>query len=348
MERLGSLRNAVAAIVLGGLGAAVLAVASAQAAPSKKNYTIQVAVTNDAVSHQAFTVTLTNDKSSNTTLGSANITPPAGFIFDTDPGTATTGQPGWTAEVVGNVLQLRSSASTFSLSPDHSMTAAVEVATPTLPATCASATWTSQVKQSNDFNGTNNWFTPLTAQSDMTPLGSFEIDPIQTPIAVAPFSTPVILTGQQYTSTTTAYDSCHNVKTYSGAAVTHKLPGLTGATYVPTGGQTLSWASGVGTLKITPAVSETDNSITVKDPTTGISDTSNFFDTQQKICTLADPDACAWANGNGSIKANAPKPATGSLGVGFDPVANVTWDCGGSPLGDTVITISPHDTPTAD
>jgi hypothetical protein len=344
MKRLGSSRIAVG-VVLGVLVAAVVAVASAQAAPSKKNYTVRVAVTNDSVSHQNFTVTITNDGSSNNTLGSVNISAPSGF----DIANASMSRSGWTANVVGNVLQFRSTANP--LAPGQRMSATVDVTSPaTLPATlptalCASATWSAEAKQSNDFNGTNNWFTLLSAGTDLTPLGSFEIADIGTPIAVKPFFTPAILL-QQYTSTTTAYDSCHHVKTYSGAAATHH--GLTSAAYMPTGGGTLNWTGGVGTLKFTPTVSETDNTLTVTDPTTGISDTSNFFDTQQKICTFADLDACAWQNGNGSIKANAPKPTTGSLGVGFDPVTNVAFVCGGSggALGDTVITISPHDTPS--
>ena len=93
MNRLGSARNALGVVILGALVAAVVAVASAQAAPSKKNYTVQVAVKDNAVSHQIFTVTLKNDGSSNTTLGSANISPPAGFTADA----ASTQQSGWTA-----------------------------------------------------------------------------------------------------------------------------------------------------------------------------------------------------------------------------------------------------------
>ena len=100
MNRLGSARNALGVVILGALVAAVVAVASAQAAPSKKNYTVKVAVTDNAVSHQTFTVTLKNDGSSNTTLGSVNITPPAGFTVDA----ASTTQSGWTAGVVGNVV----------------------------------------------------------------------------------------------------------------------------------------------------------------------------------------------------------------------------------------------------
>src|SRR5436190_11417207 len=348
MKRFGSLRNAAAVLVLGGLVAAGVAVASAQAAPSKKNFTVQVAVTKPAsgpVNAQNFTITLANDGSSNTTLGSANISPPAGFAVDT----ASTTQSGWTATPVGNVVQLRSAAPSDALAPRLSMTVSVHIASPTLPTSCSSATWSAFVKQSNDFNGTNNSFTPLAAGSDLTPLGSFEIADIGTPIAVVPFSTPSILL-QQYTSTTKAYDSCHTVKVnYAGAALTHH--GLTGATYSPSGGQTLSgWpnSDGTGTVKFTPVVSETDNTITVTDPATGIADTSNLFDTQQKICTLADADPCAWQNGNGSISANAPKPMSGSLGVGFNPNLTLTGDCSGNPLGNTVITISPHDTPNDD
>ena len=349
MKRFGSLRNAAAVLTLCGLVAAAVAVASAQAAPSKKNYTVQVAVTKPAsgpVDAQNFTITLANDKSSNTTLGSVNISPPVGFTVDA----ASTSQSGWSAIVVSGVIQLRSASSSDALAAGQLMTVSVHVASPALPITpnsptgCAgTATWSAQAKQSNDFNGTNNWFALLAAGSDLTPLGSFEIADIGTPIAVDPLFTPSILL-QQYTSTTTAYDSCHNVKgNYSGATLTHV--GLTGATYVPSDGQTLSWSNGVGTVKFTPVVSETDNTITVTDPTTLIADPSKPFDTQQKICTTTDTTDCTWNNGHG-INASAPKPATGSLGVGFNP--NITFTCNGvtgGNLGKTVITIAPHDTP---
>ena len=181
MKRLGSRRNAAAVVVLGGLLAAVVAVASAQAAPSKKNFTVQVAVTKPTsgpVNPQTFTITLANDGSSNTTLGSANISPPAGFAVDT----ASAAQPGWTATPVGNVVQLRSATSGDALAPGRSMTVSVHVSSPALPTTCSSATWSAQVKQSNDFNGTNNSFTQLLGKSDMTPLGSFSWDPIGTTV----------------------------------------------------------------------------------------------------------------------------------------------------------------------
>src|SRR5215471_9150916 len=102
MKRLGSRRMAgyvtlLLALVIG----SVVAVATAGAAPSKKNYTVKVAVTKPAAGDpdpQSFTVTLTNDPSSNTTLGSANVTLPTGFTADT----ASTAQPGWTATIVND------------------------------------------------------------------------------------------------------------------------------------------------------------------------------------------------------------------------------------------------------
>src|SRR5436190_23127429 len=112
MKRLSSSRFAVGVVVLGALVAAVVAVASAQAAPSKKNYTVKVYVTN-AADPQTFTVVVANEGSSNTTLGSVNITPPAGFTVDV----ASTAQSGWTAGVVGNVLQLRSTTSGDAITP---------------------------------------------------------------------------------------------------------------------------------------------------------------------------------------------------------------------------------------
>jgi hypothetical protein len=347
VRRLPASEIAVAVIVLGALVAAALVVGSANAAPSKKNFTVQVAVTKPAsgsVNPQNFTVTITNDRSSNTTFGSANVRAPAGFTVDA----AGTAQPGWSATLAGGVIQLRTASSSDALVAGQSMIVTVHVASPTLPITAQSPTgctgtaaWSAEAKQSNDFNGTNNWFTLLPAGSDLTPLGSFEIADIGTQITVDPFFTPAILL-RKYTSATTAFDTCHNVKpSYSGATLGHH--GLTGATISPA--TSLSWSDGVGKVDLTPAISETDNTVSVTDPTTGISDTSNLFDTQQKLCTFADPDACEWQNGNGSIRATAPKPATGSLGVGFNPA--VTFTCNnvsGGSLGGTVITISPHDT----
>jgi len=336
MKRLGSSKIAVGVGLLGALVAAVVAVASAQAAPSKKNYTVKVAVTNDAVSHQDFTVTITNDSSSNTTLGSANVVPPTGFMVDT----ATTAQPGWTAAVVGNVVQLRSLTAGDALAPGHSMSASVHVSSPGLPTSCADASWSSTAKQSNDYNGTNNWFTLLGAPaSDLKPLGSFAWDPIG--LTVNNIFTHAILTGVTYGAGVDALDTCGALKVGYNGPTSLGYDGHQATVTGPT------WAAdGEGTASIKPTVSETNRTLTLTDIPTSISTPSDPFDTQDKICTSVDT-TCAWHNGNNSINANANGPASGSLGVGFDPAANVNFDCngGGTPLGGTVITISPHDTP---
>jgi hypothetical protein len=336
MTRFGSFRNAVALVALGVLAAASVAVATARAA-SNKPYTANVHRTLNTPG--SFTLTLTNDPKASQSLGSANFTAPAGFVLGSVSNVTSSG---FNVSVAGSVVQFRARSSSQALAKGQTVSADVTVTSGIT--NCSSATWSVEAKQSNDFSGQPGNDMTLNPSSDLTPLGSFEIADIGTQIAVDPGFTPAILL-QKYTSSTIAYDTCHNVKgSYTGAALTHH--GLTGATISPS--TSLSWSNGTGTVDITPAVSETDNTITVTDSTTGISDTSNLFDTQQKICTFADQDDCAWQNGNGSIKASAPKPLSGSLGVGFDPVANVTWDCGGNPLGNTVITIAPHDTPTAD
>jgi hypothetical protein len=344
MKRFGSLRNAAAVLVLGGLVAAGVAVATAQAAPSKKNFTVQVAVTKPTsgpVNAQNFTITLANDGSSNTTLGSANILPPAGFAVDT----ASTEQSGWTATPtpVGDVVALRSTTSAAALAPGHSMTVSVHVASPTLPTICSSATWSAQVKQSNDFNGTNNWFTQLLAKSDMTPLGSYAWDPIGTTVdgvfAPAIYTTRAV----NYPSpspTVHALDSCGAPKTgYSGPTTL----AYSGAPDKVTVSGPSPWsASGVGTVSIAPTISETNRSLTLTDFLTGIKGTSDPFDTQDKLCTSVDI-SCTWGNGN-SINASAHGPAQGSLGVGFNPVVPFSCSGGTVPLGNSVITIAPHGT----
>jgi hypothetical protein len=335
MNRFGSFRNAAALVALGVLAAAAVAVATAQAA-SNKPYSANVHRTPNTAS--SFTLTLTNDPRASQSLGSANFTAPAGFVLGAGAADNVTNN-GFNVTVAGNVVQFRAKSSSQALAKGQTVSADVTVTSGITD--CSSATWGVEAKQSNDFSGQPGNSMTLNPASDLTPLGSFEIADIGTAIAVDPFFTPAILL-QKYTSSTVAYDTCHTVKgNYTGATLTHH--GLTGATISPS--TSLNWSNGTGKVDITPVVSETGNTITVTDSTTGISDTSNFFDTQQRICTTTDTTDCAWNNGHG-INASAPKPATGSLGVGFNP--NITFTCNnatGGALGNTVITIAPHDTP---
>ena len=361
MNRFGSFRNAAAVVVLGGLIAAVVAVATASAAPSKKNYTVKVAVTKPtvgAVNPQNFTVTITNDRSSNTTLGSVNVTLPTGFTADS----ASTSRDGWAAGTTivtdsqgTSTIQLRSTSN--ALAPTQVMVVQVHVSSPSnLPITAASltgcagtATWSSSAKQSNDYNGTNNWFTLISSAADLTPLGSFAWDPIGT--TVNGVFAPAIYTTRaaNYPSpspTVRAFDTCGAPKTDYSGPTTLAYSGAPDKVTVsgPTWSTTPTPLSRVGTVAIAPTIAETSRKLTLTDNLTGISGASDPFDTQDRICTVADA-SCTWGNGN-SINASSNGPSQGSLGVGFNPV--VQFSCNGAnnivPLGQTVITIAPHGT----
>ncbi|MGZ4290434.1 MAG: hypothetical protein ACXVQZ_07435 [Gaiellaceae bacterium] len=251
------------------------------------------------------------------------------------------------------MIELRSATAGDAITPGHSMIMSVHIDAPTLPTTTVltpgcSATWSASAKQSNDYNGTNNWFTQLLAQSDMTPLGSYHWDPIGTTVNGVP--TPALYTTKAagpppapgYPSpspTVHALDTCGAPKTgYSGPTTL----AYSGNSANPSGPSSWS-ASGVGAVSITPTISETNRTLTVTDILTNISATSDTFDTQDKICTTVDI-SCSWGNGN-SINASSNRPAQGSLGVGFNPVVP-TFTCNGGnvPLGQTVITIAPHGT----
>ena len=358
MKRFGSLRNVAAVLVLGGFVAAVVAVASAQAAPSKKNFTVQVAVTKPAsglVNAQNFTITFANDGSSNTTLGSANISPPAGFAVDT----ANTAQQGWTATVVDNVVQLRSTTSADALAPGRSLTASVHVASPTLPTTCSSATWSALVKQSNDFNGTNNWFTLLgTPASDLTPLGSFVFAPVQSLVGPnnAQVAVPQILTvppGSATPVSVRALDTCGNPDTNYAGATFNKEPGfgLVNATFLNPSWSTKPDGSRVGLGSVTPKDVEVLDQFTVNDPTTGISATSvstgnrSTFDVVETICTAGQ--TCNWNDKNNPIKATSTVPTDNpgqALGLGYQPFTTTSVQCGDktyTPVGD-IVRIDPY------
>ncbi|MEO6714082.1 MAG: hypothetical protein ABIM89_11720 [Mycobacteriales bacterium] len=143
------------------LGSGAL-VADAHAAPSTKFFTARVtpAAVGAGISQQAFTVTLTNcgsatpgcAKPSQQTLGSANITLDAAFSNVS----ASVATAGWyvVAPVTGGTIELRSSG--VALEPGQSIDVAVRADT---PAGSGNFTWTTVVKQSNDFAGNGNEFT---------------------------------------------------------------------------------------------------------------------------------------------------------------------------------------------
>lgn len=327
----------VAALVLATL---VAVIGSAQAAPSQKKFGATVAVTGGQVTLTSATLRLTliNGPTARQTLGSANFRPPAGITFPTPPppvvGPAS--RSGWTAAVVGGVVEFRSTSNALGKGDTVSADVLVDID----QSSCTNAAWSVEAKQSNDFSGSGNNFEFNAGLSDLVALGRFDIATIET-VTDDEQHVPAILTGVAKASTTTAYDVCGEIKTtYSGATRSATL--LTGAGFSPTTG--LTWSNGVGTVAITPTLTETDNLLTVTDATSGVTDTSNPFDTTDRLCTSTDTEPCEWSDNAGKLKVNsAPPPKDASLGIGFN--SNLSFSCGdaSSTVGGTpLVNINPH------
>jgi hypothetical protein len=114
-----------------------------------------------AAGRASLKVTLKNDASSNTGLGSANVTIPSAFSGATIVGVASTpagknwGPSPTLTHLSGNVIQFRSLGSSDKLAPGQTVTATIQVT-----ASCGSFTWsTNSAKQSNGYNGSGNDFT---------------------------------------------------------------------------------------------------------------------------------------------------------------------------------------------
>jgi hypothetical protein len=152
----------VLALAVGVVGAGPVA----QASPSTKFFAASVSpgAVGSGLSQQTFTFSLKNctssvpgcTKTSQQTLGSANIQvdPAFGNV------SASVSATGWfvVQPVVGGLIQLRNSGpgSTHALAPGASLPVTVVADT---PAATGAYTWTTDVKQSNDFSGTGNDFT---------------------------------------------------------------------------------------------------------------------------------------------------------------------------------------------
>jgi hypothetical protein len=152
-------RTILALVLAGSLAGAAVAL-PALAAPVKKIFTagISPGTPQGAGLSVIYTYTITNDISSSQTLGSANVAVPSGFTVTSANPQQVTAPAGksWTANVVGSSIQLRSGSSANALAANQSVSVTF---TATDPCAVGSYTWTAQVKQSNDFLGTNNDFT---------------------------------------------------------------------------------------------------------------------------------------------------------------------------------------------
>jgi hypothetical protein len=300
----------------------VALIGSAQAA-STKPYVANVHRTLNTPG--SFTLTLTNDPRAQQSLGSANFTPPAGFTVGTASNVTNSG---FNVTVVGNVVQFRATSSQTALGKGGTVSADV---TTTVPAQCtAGASWTVEAKQSNDFSGQpGNDMTLDATASDLRPLGSFVVAPIETEITTVDphLFVPQIIVNVAKPISVTAKDTCGDPDVnYTGASLTkvdsppHLVNAkLSGITWSGTGSQPR-----VGSATLTPADVEVLNHLKVTDPTTGINATSSSFDVVETICAVAGT-TCTWQNKNNTINATSTIPGNGqALGLGFQSLGNVT------------------------
>jgi hypothetical protein len=339
------LRLASAALVLLG----VIAAASAQAA-SNKPYTANVRV-ESASDPNTFRLTLTNDPKASQSLGSANFTPPAGFIAGA---VSNISSPGFNVSVVNNVVQFRATSSSTALGKGATVYADVTMTIPA-GAACTSARWSVEAKQSNDFSGQPGNDMTL-GPSDLTPLGSFKFAPIGT--TVDGLFVPQVRIGDgTFSIGVNAYDTCGNADTdYSGATVgatSSQMPAR--LQHVTFSGLTFTNGVGSGSANISQADVEAGDTITATDGLTGITGVSTSggtarapvandpFDVVQTICTGAGT-VCQWHNGNGNINANStvPNGNGASLGFGFRTLNNPTCDNGSRAILGDVVDINPH------
>jgi hypothetical protein len=347
------------------ISAALVAVlGAAQAAPTKKNYDATVRVA--AGPATTLQLTLTNSPGSTQTLGSANFSAPPGVtVVDVDESSITDSD--WTVTPVGNVVQFRS---TVALKKTESVSANVQVS---VTAACGNATWSTQVKQSNNFSGTGNDFSPGTS-TNTRPLGSLAIEDIETvddpttpdvealfvPQIHVSFAAPIAVSAEDICGAPYANYGLVFGADASPLAPVEDIPArLQDATFTD-----LEWVPGVGdgagtgSATVTPEDVEAGDQLVLRDRFTTIEATSNLFDVVEKICShLDEAETCDWANGNGRINANAPKPPAHegddvpSLGIGFTDeqadlqVLNFSCNEDESPAGDTLVNINPRDYP---
>jgi hypothetical protein len=283
---------------------------------------------------------------------------------------ATTSQPGWDATPNGNVVEFRSTSN--ALRPGGVGVYAnvnVTIAPGTLAGQCDDATWPVFVKQSNDFSGTGNDFSPGAAVNTR-PLGSFDIAQIETPDEEDPtILVPQIKTNVDEVVLVTARDICGDPydnygTSFGNTAVFDAEPDVP-ERLVQAGDLAIDWAdpgAGTGSTTLKPKFVETGDTLVITDSLTTsgvkITDTSNPFDVVQELCTSQD-ETCVLDDGkirvfgDGPTEPENPDLPDPSLGFGFGSPTTLNFKCPGSgstttAIGGAVVNINPRDYPTND
>ncbi len=219
------------------------------------------------------TFVVTNSTQSTQSLGSANVTVPAGFtVTAVGPASATAAKT-WTAANVSGVIQLRAARNSDTLGAGESVSTPV---TATVSCTVGTATWTTAGMTGTGFSGNAFQLEPDASYPTtmVTAGGGSSADHFDVTLSSSPATA-----GTPLTATITATDVCGNTAGgYSGSAT---LSGTlsnapNGAT--PTYGSVSSFSSGVATASVTAVKAETSRTLTA---TAGsLTGTSAAFDVQ--------------------------------------------------------------------
>lgn len=180
-RRTASVAVAVLVVVAGGAG-----LQAGHATTSTKYYSTTLTPSSVGAGARATeTLTLSNSTTSKQTLGSEDVTVPAGYSATAGAVTAPSGKS-WTASITSGVIHLRAATSHDALAPGQSVSVVLVVDVPCTPP--ADGTWATEAKQSNNFNGPpGNDFVRLHGTSDpsLVVVGTCHfvfgaIDPLQT------------------------------------------------------------------------------------------------------------------------------------------------------------------------
>jgi hypothetical protein len=148
--RLGAIAAAGAALVVS------VAVAGGAGATGPKTYTASASPAELApVARQTVSITLTNTTRTTISFAAANITVPTGLVVDTAVRPTLSPARGTAAFSGGSLLKLRD-LSVGTTPPGNQVT--VTFTLEAVPTSCTTFVWATDVRQSNDFNGTYNQF----------------------------------------------------------------------------------------------------------------------------------------------------------------------------------------------
>jgi hypothetical protein len=220
------------------------------------------------------TFTVRNSTQSTQSIGSANVTAPAGFtVTGAGPASAPAGKT-WTATNASGVIQLRAGHNSDVLAPGEAVSTPV---TATVSCTVGTSTWNTAARTSLNFTGSNDFLLEPGASyptTSVTAGGGSSADHFDVALPGSPYTATA---GQAFTATITAQDVCGNTASgYSGSAT---LSGTlnnapNGAT--PTYGTVSSFSSGVATVSVTAVKAEASRTVTA---TAGsVTGTSAAFD----------------------------------------------------------------------